>query len=417
MATVIFASTPAVSAVRPLLAVAASLARRGRRVYFLAAPDFRGLVERAGVVFVPMGCTGSPGGPDARLAAEVVDRRPSDDDLPSLCAGLRDRHIDPIADQHAALQALLTRIAGMAPEPELPVLVHDTMFLGAWPLHLGAEGRRFGTELALGVTPLPWPTVDAASLVDLQADLDRVLSQCGATTAAPLLLSGVTTLPDCFLQLSISAMERPARGTAHGVTFVGHIPPTCGDRGDDGLPPWWPDLDTARPVVLVTPGPTVGGDLDRLTRASLHALRHVPVLIVVAVDWDAARFGPLPDHARAAANLPLAALLPFVDVVISNGDFDDVQHALAHGVPVIVAADSGPAHEVGRYVAQAQAGAHLTSSLPSSDALRETVRSVVDSATALAGARALRNAYANHDAIDTVTGLLTPRHAHRGVVL
>lgn len=406
MSTVIFASTPTESAVRPLLFIATSMARRGLRVIFMTAPAFRDRVERANVEFVAMGSSTSPRRHDARLASEREECGARAHELLTLSAEIRDLHIDPVAHQHAALQQVLDSIACEEPAFGSPVLIHDSMFLGAWPLHLGAPGRRPGAVLALGVTPLPSPNTDVAMHTGLQAHLDDVMTQCGATRKAPLILDGRQSLPDRFLQLSIAALEQVRGDARPGPTFIGHVPPA---RNDDGLPAWWPDLDTARPVVLVTPGLTLGGDLDRLTRASLHALRNESVLIILSVDWDAMRFGPLPDHVRAMESPPLLEMLPWVDVVISNGEFDEVQHALSHGVPVIVAADNGARREVGACVAQANAGLHLMSSLPSAVGLRDAVRSVVESSTALAGARALRDAYANHDAVDALTWMvMTP---------
>lgn len=422
MPVVIFACTLDAHAFESLLPFATTLARRGCRVLFLAEPSFRARAEAAGLEFVRMSDLDDEEDVDVAGLPRRTDvaRR-----LLAFERTIRRHHVDRLTAQHRSLQSLLARIAAQHPDGPAPVLVHDTMFLGAWPLLLGAAGHRPAATLSIGVMPpplsdeftapfglaLPPDGSDAgrrlnaamnAQLHELfagtQAALDRALRRCGATRPPPFVLDGVVSLPDRVLQLSVAQLEY-ARGNAlPTLSYIGLAPAGAGAAA---LPAWWSDLDTARPVVLVAAGRLAGGDLDPLVRSTLYALRNEPVLIVVAVDWNARRFGPLPVNARSAPELPLEALLARVDVVVSHGAYADTQRALSHGVPVIMAPQSESERELAARVVRAGAGVQLTTAY-SVEEILVAVQAVLETMAFLVAARRLRDAYLRHDAVEAV---------------
>ncbi|MFX1678625.1 hypothetical protein PV762_05285 [Mitsuaria sp. CC2] len=421
MPAVVFACTLDTHAFESLLPFATALARRGYRVHFLAEPTFRVRTEAAGIAFEAMRHAQDTddiddGGIPCRTA---VARR-----LLSFAHGVRRHHVDRVRGQHASLQSLLERLSTRYPG-EATVLIHDTMFLGAWPLLLGAPGHRPAAVLSIGVMPLP--ATDAflapfgtglppdrsengrrlhaamdAQLRELfagaQAALSRTLKRCGATRPPPFVLDGMLTLPDRFLQLGVAPLEYPRRDPLPNLRFIGLAPllPSAA-----ALPVWWSDLDTARPVVFLAAGRVAGGDLDPLVLTTLYALHNEPVLIVVTVDWDAQRFGPLPVNARAARSLPPEALLPWVDVMVSHGGDADVQRALSQGIPVVLGPEDEAQRELAARVVHAGAGVQLTSPIYAEEILT-AVQTVLETLSFLAAAHRLRKAYHRHDAVAAV---------------
>ena len=84
-------------------------------------------------------------GPGVLVAPELLD------------FDLRRIFTDPIPDQHCSLQALLAE-AGDEPV----VVLHDTTFLGSWPVLLGAPGSQPTAVIGLGITVVPISSMDTA---------------------------------------------------------------------------------------------------------------------------------------------------------------------------------------------------------------------------------------------------------------
>lgn len=85
----------------------------------------------------------------------------------------------------------------------------------------------------------------------------------------------------------------------------------------------------------------------------------------------------IPPNTRIAGYLPHAELLPHVDVMITNGGFGGVQHALARGIPLIVGGDTEDKPEVAARVAWAGAGIDLRTATPKPQQIRRAVEKVL----------------------------------------
>ena len=145
---------------------------------------------------------------------------------------LRRIFTDPIPDQHCSLQALLTEAAD-----EPVVVLHDTTFLGSWPILLGAPGSQPTAVIGLGITVVPISSMDTApfglglppdsseegrarnreanalaqeqQLAGAQAHLVEVLNSLGATEAPPLIIDGWVSVPD-YRRLGLGAGPVPS---------------------------------------------------------------------------------------------------------------------------------------------------------------------------------------------------------------
>jgi UDP:flavonoid glycosyltransferase YjiC (YdhE family) len=87
-------------------------------------------------------------------------------------------------------------------------------------------------------------------------------------------------------------------------------------------PAWWPELDGGKTVVLINQG-TIATDSSKLLRPSLTALEAEDDLLVIAVTGgpDPTTVGPLPAIARVERFIPFERLLPYVELLVSNGGF------------------------------------------------------------------------------------------------
>jgi Glycosyltransferase family 28 N-terminal domain len=130
---ILFASTPAMGHVNPLLAIAHILRAEGHEITFLTGSAFRARIESSGAKFVSL-----PTRADFDLR-DILSVAPELKDIPP---GLERRRIaierffvDPVPAQHQGLLHALQ-------ECRADVIVGDDMFFGVLPMLLGPRPMR-----------------------------------------------------------------------------------------------------------------------------------------------------------------------------------------------------------------------------------------------------------------------------------
>lgn len=219
-------------------------------------------------------------------------------------------------------------------------------------------------------------------------------------------LFGFTRRSDLYLQGSVPSFEYPRTDMPHQVRFIGasipQPPPTW-------LPPsWWRELDSGKPVVLVTQG-TINNDYDQLIRPAIRALAGEDVLVVVTTGSRPAadvEIDPLPPNVRVERFIPYAHLMPKVDLLVTNGGYGSIQIALAHGVPVVAIGKTEEKPEIANRVEWAGVGIGLKVFRPTESQIRNAVRRVLTTPTYAARAEAIRYEMAGLDAATTSAELL-----------
>lgn len=180
---------------------------------------------------------------------------------------------------------------------------------------------------------------------------------------------------DGVLQLTCPGFEYP-RELPAPVHFVG--PTTTSSAAEHALPAWWSELDGSRPVVHVTQGTVANDDLGALVDPVIEALADDDVLVVATTCGGVSRVDPLPANVRIADFLPYDELLPRCDVVVSNGGYGGVNHALRYGVPLVVVGASQDKPEVAARVSWSGAGLGFARPSLAPRRLHRAVRTVLD---------------------------------------
>jgi UDP:flavonoid glycosyltransferase YjiC (YdhE family) len=417
MTRIIIAATPAYGHVAPLLPIAADLVRRGEQVTFLTAGSFRDSVEETGARFVAL-----PGEADfdiAELVAQYPERAELEPGPAALAWDLTHVFIKPIPLQHAAIQELLAEHDG-----EPTVVLHDTSYLGAMPMGLGAPGIRPAAVIGIGIIPLPMSSIDTApfglglppdaspegrernieangavqgALAEIQSLAAETVRSTGATGQLPFFLDAAVTVPDRYLHLSIEDLEYPRSDAPASLRFVGSVPDGRASRSVP-LPEWWPEVEAAERVVVVTQGTIANLDLTELIEPALKALADLDVLVVATLGRDA-QLTDVPANARIAEFIPFAELLAHTSVLVSNGGYGGVQQALRHAVPMVLAGQSEDKVEVTARTAWAGAAINLATQRPAVADIRRAVESVLDTPTYKERAAELSEQYSKHDAL------------------
>ncbi len=420
MAKIIVAAPPVIGELAPLLRLARELAGRGHQITVVTGSRFRADVEKAGLSFVPV--TG--------LADVDGNRFGEDPERAKLTPGPEMLNYDwihtfvnPLPDQHAVLQRLLEQ------DPD-QYLISNVLWLGAFPVALGAPGLRPRRWVAVSAVPLPLSSDDttffgpvpvgpgedqkaanraanaqfAMAMQPTQDRLSAVLRSLGATKACPGFIDGVITVPDASAALTVPGFEFERSDAPDSLHLVGILP----SRSDAGWQPpaWWAELDGRRPVVVVTQGTLANRDLSQLVEPTLAGLAGLDVTIVAALGRDAGALSvPVPPNAHVAEFIPFDQLLPKASVYITNGGSGGTQQAIAASVPVIVAGLTEDKPAVAARAAYHGLGINLHTATPTPEAVAAATETVLKDTTMHASVRRLAQVYAAHDALSEIERL------------
>jgi MGT family glycosyltransferase len=333
--------------------------------------------------------------------------------------------VRPLPHQFDAMRDLLA-------DNDYDVILTDAFFLGSLPLLLDDTVVRppivsyTTTPLFLtsrdtapggpGITPMPGAVgrlrnraltaiVQKILLRPAHRAADRMLATLGMP-ALPVFVLDCAVLADTVIVPTIPEFEYHRTDLPSHVRFVGAVLPL---PSADFVPPsWWDTLGSGRPVVHVTQGTVDNADLSRLIEPTIQALAEEDVTVVVTTGGrplSQLRI-PLPANTFAAEYLPHDALLPVVDVMVTNGGYGAVQRALSDGVPLVVAGETEDKAEVAARVEYFGAGVNLRTGTPTPTDVRHAVREVLGNASYRDNARRLQNAYAGRDGVSEIARLL-----------
>lgn len=416
MTRVLFTTIPITGHVRPALPVARRLVEDGHELTWYAGRKFEPLVKKTGARFIPVTAKLDFDDEDIDVLEAVNDGKTG---ISGLKRVIRELFVNPIP---AYLDDLVPVFDEFMPD----VVVADHCFT-AGPM-LG--GRRGAGSVIYTVGPLSLSSVDIAPfgmalapssstlgrlrnrslhwvlrnvlLRDCQTLAERVMAESGYEVPGGFFMDWPAQIVDRYIHAGIPDFEYPRSDLPESVEFVGAMLPTGVD--DWEAPGWWDDVlqssAQGRPVALVTQG-TAGHDAGDLLLPTIEGLASEDLLVVATtsgVDPDAV----LPRE-RRPANLrlepfiPYTELLPYADVMVTNGGFGGVQMALSYGVPLVVAGKSEDKMEGNARVAWSGTGIYLNTQRPRSAAVCEAVRKVLGTPSYRKRARELRVAYARYD--------------------
>ena len=416
MARVLVSAVPHTGHVRPLLHVAEALVVRGHEVACYVGSTFESSVRDRGARVLPM-IDGldydestvervfgvRPRNPVRRVAHDIAQLFVGT--APAYLADLR-RHVqgwrpDVIVSDDAHLpSALLAELEGIP-----YVLVGIQVVIATDPLV-----PPFGPGLPPAKSAparVGHGVVKRAADVLISGDgvrlFRRIRSDLGLAPVEGTFFDYPVAIASAYLQGCAPEFEYPRRHPPPQLEFVGPIlrmPALPSPRRCAEMPTWWPDLIAAReegrPVVVVTQG-TVAVNPEDLILPTLRGLAGDDVFIVataarlgerdVTADLNAPERGPLRARIRVEDFVPFDELLPYADVLVTNGGYGGVQQALSHGVPLVTSGVTEDKREVGARVGWSGAGIALQRQRPAPAKVAAAVREVLTDPSYAATAR------------------------------
>lgn len=424
LAHILVCALPNPGHVSPMFAVAQHLKGMGHDVTLHTAELFRNKVESGGIRFVPLAGKANY---DYRRPAGIEGAKNFTGDEHTAYV-LKILFADTIPDLHQSVQGILRATP-------VDLILVDTAFFGVFPLLLGPrEGRP--PVIGCGVNPMVLSSRDCgqtqvsdntpegrrrvqeenekmrATFQSVHDAINAKLQVCGAPQMPHFFFDCMYWLPDLFLQFTSEDFEFPRSDMPDSISFAGPLLPAPSAGFEE--PEWWSDLDDWRPVVLVTQGTLANQDFNELIQPALNGLAGEEVLVVVAAGRKDTETIVVPANARVAAFVPFDRLLPKVDVMVTNGGYGAVNHALSLGVPIVSAGETEDKIWVNARVGWTGAGINLKTRFANSEQIRDAVRAILTNEQYREEAQRLRANFARYNALEKVTEMVDKALAREG---
>jgi MGT family glycosyltransferase len=373
MARFLFVPVPVAGHVAPALALAAGVVARGHEVSVYTGSRFRKAVERAGAGLVPFRAA-----PDLEFERlnELFPDRPQKAGVAQARWDLKRIVIDLAAEQYKDLTAIVNDsppaavIADvMALSGMLAAKCHRLPLALLNPVNLFLPSRDTfpdGFGVAPSATALGRLRNRLANWLIFEkilGDVNLHLYELLDRLHLPDVRAPITVMPalvsDLFLQPTVAEFEYPRSDLPPHLHFIGALlPPGPHDWQE---PAWWPRLQSGRPVILVTQG-TVATDFDDLIRPALAALKGEDVMVLATTGHrEVGMIGMSPANAIIDPFVPFDRVMPWVQVMVTNGGYGGIHFALAHGVPLVVAGQTEDKAETCARVAWSGVGINMNS--------------------------------------------------------
>ncbi|MDP8963061.1 MAG: glycosyltransferase [Cyanobacteriota bacterium] len=394
MARFLIGTIPLIGHINPALPIARQLVERGHEVWWYTGLAFQSKVEATGARFVPIR-TGMHFSDPKNIPDSLLEKRENLKGLAQFKFDFKYFFGDSAVGQVKDFTDILREFPA-------DVLLSDVCFLGAAWVHEkgGPPWAAFGitalgiissdtAPFGLGMKPdasklgrwrnrcLNW-VFERGLFRDVTDYINQVRASVGLPPYQTSFFDAVVS-PFLYLQGTVPAFEYPRSNLPPQVHFIG---PYLPEPPADFTPPvWWDDMNCPKPIIHVTQG-TVATEADDLIVPTLQALADEDVLVVAATGGqpiETIKLASLPKNARIEPFIPYYHLLPHVDVMVTNGGYNGVQAALAHGVPLVAAGQTEEKPEICARIEWAGVGINLKTKTPTPTQLKNAVKQILES--------------------------------------
>jgi MGT family glycosyltransferase len=229
---------------------------------------------------------------------------------------------------------------------------------------------------------------------DIQDHVNKMQKEIGLPALQKHIFIDAFERSNLVLHTSIPSFEYKRAEFPPNFHFIGPI--SAPADHNFRKPEWWQQADKDLPVVLINQG-TIAKDLDNLIRPAIDALKNEEV-VVLAVPVKKGEIPNLPENTHTEPFIPFGNILPFVDIMVTNGGFGGTQNALAHGIPVVIAGATEDKMEVAARLENTGAGINLRMQKSKPELIKKAVKKILSDPSYKKQAEKLRAEYAKYDA-------------------
>jgi Erythromycin biosynthesis protein CIII-like, C-terminal domain len=428
--SILVCAQPAEGHVSPLSIIAKHLLDCGYQVSFLTGTSYRQKIEDSGLKFIPL--TGKANYTLEEIFKSIISGFVTLKLPPGSAQTfymLEHLFCDMIPAQHECIQEFLRGAKGPV------VVVHDVAFGGTSPVLLGAEGLKPAATIGIGINPLclsdenvpPFGSGleyddsyqgrerNKSMLMEMNAGLysrlnrkyDEVLESLGASKSPWSFFDAMVLMPNVFLQMCIPGVEYPRSELPSSLCFAGNIPQGHREQMKESeFPKWWPRVtNPSTQVVFVCQGTASRIRFEDLVIPTLEGLADEDVLIVASLGKKGAVLSSevqVPKNAYIMDYIPYDDIFPHADVFISNGGYGGFQHAINHGLPMVIAGINADKPEVAARAEWTGVAINLKTQTATKEAVRKSVLEVLSSPKYRARAQELQAEAKTFDALSIV---------------
>ncbi len=364
----LFTSTPGFGSFHPVVALAQAARAAGHDVAFAITEQFRPVIERLDMTFLPAGLDGR------EVRAMMLSRYP---DVPLPPIGIAGRKlVIPALFGDAYVHAMLPGLLEACKEWRAEVVVRA---------HLAYAGLLAAEECGVPCVAVEeW----ASGIPGWEREnMNSTLNAWRARRSLPE-VSHLSPLDPYLILVPFPAPLRHP-GAPFGPTARRIRPLIFSDSTDDPLPDWIDSLPDA-PVVHASLGTAF--ERPELLRAIIDGVAGEPFTLVLASGplSDPAAFEPLPANVRAATYISHSQLLPRCDAIITHAGAGTLIAAVNEGLPMVLVPLFGDQLWNAERASAAGAGILLDPAQLTPDSVRGATRSVISDRRYREGAHALR---------------------------
>ena len=156
----------------------------------------------------------------------------------------------------------------------------------------------------------------------------------------------------------------------------------------------WDQLDPARRKVLITVGTLATGLAADFYQRAAAAVAPLDATVQAIIAGPPELVPDPPGNVLLVPTVPMLALLPRLDAVISHGGMNTVSETLAHGLPLVIAPIRHDQPVVASQVARAGAGIRVPFSRVRPAQLREALVTILDDPSYRHAAERIRDSFA-----------------------
>ncbi len=377
---VLFSTQPAIGHLRPLVPLARVLAARGAEVYVACAKSFVPEVEQLGLRGVAAGFDFTIGAASAAFP-----------DMPP-AGPARMPWMIPFWCKRTAL-AMVPDLERIVDEVRPDLLVREYLEYGA---AFVGERRGIVHVVAGPVWFRGEPTVEsslAEACVELGLPPERALE-------VPFAHATYAAMPQEWVA--------PDESAPHNVRYV--RPESPAERKVASSPNRWADLRQAGlPVVHLTLGTTEANKTPGLYRLLIDAMKteHVRLVVSMGRGFDPEEVGAPVPNVTVERYVDHAELLPFCDLVVSNGGYGTLMAALDHGLPSLVVPIQADQPRNARRCVDLGFAEALTRSDWNVDAIRTSIRKLLSDTRYAESARRVKDSISALPRVEEWIGELT----------
>jgi len=413
MASILIATTPASGHVNPMTVFAQELVNRGHQVWWYTGKVFQKKIELLGAKYQSMHQAYDFSGMSRE---EAFPQTEGLEGISNLIENMKSIFIEQAPKQMKDILSILEEFS-----PDL--LVGDDMCYGLGFVHektgiplvnisnsIYIYSSRDTAPIGLGLTPdnsLLGKTrntilnyiSDRIILRKLKTEIDLTRAKLDLPQINKSIFESISQPPNLYLLGTVPEFEYPRSDLYEHAHFVGALINSTVEKFNP--PCWWQELESDRPVILVTQGTIANNNLDNLIVPTVRALAKEDVLVLVTTGGtpvENIKLDSLPNNVYVEQFIPYDFLLSHVDVMITNGGYGGVQMALSNGVPVIVAGATEEKAEIAIRVDWNGVGINLKTGNPSEPKILRAVKKILQTPSYKNKTRQLQAIFQSYDA-------------------